>query len=168
MNLARAAGRIDVETGQAGGAADDGITTGWVCVNVGAVDDAVMPEADVEMVGADSDAQIAEEYANEEEYVNPEDDGEADPSYIGFGSRSTSQRIVVQMFTEDKRAEMDLETLYANRTTRTTKREAEADVAVAEAQARAEESWWRGDEKKQRADAEEKRKGTEGWSPLFK
>ncbi len=40
----------------------------------------------------------------EAEYTNPPEE----ETYIGFGSRTNSPRIVVQMFTEEKRLEMDL------------------------------------------------------------
>jgi hypothetical protein len=86
-------------------AKDDGITTGWICVNLGSV----------EGVGEDKDRDLATAPGREEtqEDVELSDDG-----YIGFGSRSTAPRIVVQMFTEEKRAEMDLEGLWEARTAR--------------------------------------------------
>ncbi|KAH0834500.1 hypothetical protein AYO21_08388 [Fonsecaea monophora] len=126
--------------------ADDGITTGWICVNMGAIDDAVMPELQEDEDGdqmrtdaAEGDEQrvspaspvapimtrkmqetLAED--EEDEYQNPGDD------YVGFGSRSDSPRIVVQMFTEDKRVEMDLEGLWDVRNTRRAQREERANV----------------------------------------
>ncbi|KIW81915.1 hypothetical protein Z517_04941 [Fonsecaea pedrosoi CBS 271.37] len=126
--------------------ADDGITTGWICVNMGAVDDAVVPEMQededgdqMRTDGAEGDEQrvspastaapmmtrkmqetLAED--EEDEYQNPGDD------YVGFGSRSDSPRIVVQMFTEDKRVEMDLEGLWDVRNTRRAQREERANV----------------------------------------
>lgn len=87
---------------------DDGITTGWICVNLGTMDAAV---AD----GADEDQ-------------NPDD------TYVGFGSRTNAPRIVVQMFTEEKRVEMDLEGLWDVRNMRRARKaekafeEAEMDV----------------------------------------
>ncbi|KAI9851852.1 MAG: ATPase synthesis protein 25 mitochondrial [Thelocarpon superellum] len=66
--------------------ADDGIRTGWVCVNVGTID-------------------LAE--------VNPiADQDQVAPNYIGFGRRTEGVRVVVQMLTEEKREEMDLEGLW--------------------------------------------------------
>ena len=61
---------------------DDGIATGWVCVNVGSVD---------------------------EEAVAEEELGEG---AIGFSQRSHGTKLVVQMMTEDKRGELDLEGLW--------------------------------------------------------
>jgi hypothetical protein len=97
---------------------DDGITTGWVCVNVGAVDEAVLQEATPEDI-----QNAAESFgAEEEEYENPDD------GYIGFGSRSTAPRMVVQMLTEEKRLEMDLEGLWKARASRRADKEERADA----------------------------------------
>lgn len=63
---------------------DDGIRTGWVCVDVGIVD------------GAENSAVSVAE---------PE-------GFVGFGRRTDGVRIVVQMLTEEKREEMDLERLW--------------------------------------------------------
>jgi len=64
--------------------ADDGVRTGWVCVDVGVVEGA---------------------------------EGEAVPpprhDFVGFGRRTDGVRIVVQMMTEEKREEIDLEKLWA-------------------------------------------------------
>jgi hypothetical protein len=65
---------------------DDGIRTGWVCVDIGAVE------------GAKSDV----------ESIIPEGDG-----FVGFGRRNDGVRIVVQMLTEEKREEIDLEHLWS-------------------------------------------------------
>ena len=54
---------------------------------------------------------------------NEDDDGDQDDKYIGFGSRSTNPRIVVQIFTEEKRAEMDLEGLWQARATKRYRRD---------------------------------------------
>jgi hypothetical protein len=112
--------------------ADYGITTGWVCVNVGMVDQNLKPRADV-AESATSTATEAEAHASdidEEEYQNPslesfeqdeeelEVDRGTDDDYIGFGSRTLLPRIVVQMFTEEKRLEMDLEGLWEHRNTK--------------------------------------------------
>ncbi|PYI08124.1 hypothetical protein BO78DRAFT_80860 [Aspergillus sclerotiicarbonarius CBS 121057] len=66
---------------------DDGITTGWICVNAGVV---------------------------EEDPVK----GNQDYSFEGFGQTTPGTRVVVQMFTEEKRAEVDLEGLWKNRAER--------------------------------------------------
>jgi hypothetical protein len=62
---------------------DDGVRTGWVCVNVGTVESAEnAPEAPPE------------------------------PGYVGFGRTTEGTKIVVQMLTEEKRIELDLERLW--------------------------------------------------------
>lgn len=63
---------------------DDGVRTGWVCVDVGVVEGA-----------ENSTVAIAE----------PE-------GFVGFGRRTDGVRIVVQMMTEEKRELMDLERLW--------------------------------------------------------
>ncbi len=63
---------------------DDGIRTGWICVNVGTIDD-----------GKD---QI-ESFAGQE-------------GYVGFGSEAEGSKVVIQMLTEEKREELDLESLW--------------------------------------------------------
>ncbi|KAI9836637.1 MAG: hypothetical protein M1819_001271 [Sarea resinae] len=67
-----------------GGNADDGLRTGWVCVNVGRVEGGMDPE----------------------EAVQEQD-------FVGFGTRTDGVRVVVQMLTDDKRGELDLESLWA-------------------------------------------------------
>lgn len=64
--------------------ADDGVRTGWVCVNVGTVESGK---------------------ASQEDPV-------ATAEIVGFGLRSTGVNIVIQMFTEEKRGELDLEELW--------------------------------------------------------
>lgn len=125
--------------------ADDGITTGWVCVNMGPVDEAALPLPEENDVAADvttddaaaevqsSSTAVAgghpydsrdEPAADEEEYDNPAEED----TYVGFGSRTDAPRIVVQMFIEDKRAEMDLEGLWDVRNTRRARREERANA----------------------------------------
>ena len=65
--------------------ADDGVRTGWVCVNVG------------EVPTAPSESKIVEEVQQ---------------NYIGFGRRSEGVKIVVQMLVEEKREELELERLW--------------------------------------------------------
>ena len=64
--------------------ADDGVRTGWVCVNVGTVESG--------NVLGDDTAAVTE--------------------IVGFGSRTTGVNIVIQMLTEVKRGELDLEELW--------------------------------------------------------
>ena len=66
------------------GAADDGLRTGWVCVNIGTIEDG-SPAID----------------------STPTFEG-----YVGFGSQSDGTKLVVQMLTEEKREELDLERLW--------------------------------------------------------
>ncbi|KAJ9191543.1 hypothetical protein DTO021D3_6491 [Paecilomyces variotii] len=63
---------------------DDGITTGWICVNAGIVEDS---------------ESLRESRVRDE-------------SFEGFGKTAGGTRIIVQMFTEEKRAEIDLEGLW--------------------------------------------------------
>lgn len=61
---------------------DDGITTGWICVNAGVVDkDAARTEL-------------------------------SEAGFEGFGQVDAGTSVVVQIFTEEKRAEIDLESLW--------------------------------------------------------
>lgn len=134
--------------------ADDGITTGWVCVNMGAVDDrvgvAVPAQAEPEALegisrvandnfGRGLEDEEEQDEEEEEEYENPPgpdlpssstDDGTH--RYAGFGSRDAATRIVVQMFTDSKRNEMDLEGLWGVRNTRLGIKSAKADVEFGE------------------------------------
>jgi Ribosomal silencing factor during starvation len=115
---------------------DDGITTGWICVNLGPVDEVeVSADSDQEAASTEIDGQEEEE----EEYQNPAS------SFVGFGSRSTAPRIVVQMFTEEKRAEMDLEGLWDVRQSRRARKTEMEDAGAesADAQAQSEASWGR-------------------------
>lgn len=73
---------------------DDGVRTGWVCVNVGTVDGTV-------------------------KHMVEEQD------FVGFGRRSDGVKIVVQMLTEEKRQEIDLEKLWSGISRRQTLAEEE-------------------------------------------
>lgn len=64
--------------------ADDGVRTGWVCVDVGVVEE-----------------------AEGEAIAPPRQD------FVGFGRRTEGVRMVVQMLTEEKREEIDLESLWS-------------------------------------------------------
>ncbi len=82
-NVRRA--RLLGTSGRAGVASlDDGIRTGWVCVNVGRV----------------------EPSESQRRQIGPRE------RMVGFGCQQESVNLVVQMFTGEKRAEMDLEGLW--------------------------------------------------------
>lgn len=86
---------------------DDGIRTGWVCVNVGRVEGGALQKP-------------AEELQN----------------IVGFGSQSSGSRIVVQMMTEEKRGQIDLETLWSGILRRSTKAKTDTDQEVDDAEKR--------------------------------
>ncbi|PSN61925.1 hypothetical protein BS50DRAFT_680250 [Corynespora cassiicola Philippines] len=65
---------------------DDGIRTGWICCTVGKIE---AHEADTHMPGDDVE------------------------EFVGFRDMKPGVNVVVQMFTEEKRAEVDLETLWS-------------------------------------------------------
>ncbi|KAF9892456.1 ATPase synthesis protein 25 mitochondrial [Aspergillus nanangensis] len=60
---------------------DDGITTGWICVNAGVVEEKPVEDQDLSR-------------------------------FEGFGKTVRGTRIVIQMFTEEKRFDVDIETLW--------------------------------------------------------
>ena len=80
MKMLNSVGASEIST------SDDGIRTGWVCVNVGVIEDGRL---------------------NGEEDIQVKDD-----PYVGFGSDFYGARVVVQMLTEEKREELDLEMLW--------------------------------------------------------
>ncbi|EPE28452.1 ATPase synthesis protein 25 [Glarea lozoyensis ATCC 20868] len=82
LKLRRKAKRAKL-TGGSDENADDGIRTGWVCVDVGVIE----PADGVEVV-------------------------EQPQGFVGFGRRTDGVRLVVQMLTEEKREEIDLERLW--------------------------------------------------------
>ena len=65
-------------------ATDDGLRTGWICVNVGIIEDGRTAIEDL-----------------------PNQHG-----YVGFGSEAEGAKVVIQMLTEEKREELDLEDLW--------------------------------------------------------
>ncbi|KAK3721367.1 ATPase synthesis protein 25 mitochondrial [Vermiconidia calcicola] len=77
---------------------DEGIRTGWVCVNVGRVEGGELPKS--------------------------EEESRRDEEMVGFGSLSGGSNIVVQMLTEEKRGEIGLEDLWAEQLERAEKRRA--------------------------------------------
>ncbi|KAK5121765.1 hypothetical protein LTR85_004640 [Meristemomyces frigidus] len=94
------------------GEIDEGIRTGWVCVNVGLVEGGELPEAAAER------QQRAD-------------------NIVGFGTQTGGSRIVVQMMTEEKRGEIDLEKLWTGILNRSKKEKAapEKDVEAEEKEA---------------------------------
>jgi hypothetical protein len=83
LKLRRKAKRAKL-IGSSGETGDDGVRTGWVCVDVGVVD------------GAEEETNAVSEPKN----------------FVGFGRRTDEVRIVVQMLTEEKREQIHLEKLW--------------------------------------------------------
>lgn len=65
---------------------DDGLSTGWICVNVGIIED----------------GQGGKQFRSE------------DDEFVGFGEHLEGARVVIQMLTQEKREELDLEELWGN------------------------------------------------------
>ena len=63
---------------------DHGLRTGWICVNVGTIEDGRAPVKD---------------FSNQH-------------GYVGFGSEVEGATVVIQMLTQEKREELDLEDLW--------------------------------------------------------
>lgn len=80
---------------------DDGITTGWICVNAGVVDKDVVR------------AELSES------------------GFEGFGQVDTGTSVVVQIFTEEKRADIDLESLWQGTLDRTERKRLQDESAEA-------------------------------------
>lgn len=79
---------------------DDGLSTGWICVNVGNIDSG---ESALEL------SQVLE-------------------NFVGFGRQVTGTSLVIQMMTVGKREELDLEELWGNALVRQEKRETRLSV----------------------------------------
>lgn len=75
---------------------DDGLRTGWICVNVGSID------------SAESAPEISQELE----------------TFVGFGGQVKGTKLVVQMMTVEKREELNLEELWGTALSRQEKREA--------------------------------------------
>lgn len=83
---------------------DDGLSTGWICVNVGRIDSggsALKSSQDLEMV-------------------------------VGFGRQIEGTTLVIQMMTEGRREELDLEELWSDALMRQEKKEARLSKAAIE------------------------------------
>ncbi|TVY19616.1 Mitochondrial ATPase synthesis protein 25 [Lachnellula arida] len=103
LKLRRKAKRAKL-MGNTDGTEDDGIRTGWVCVDVGVVE------------GAEGEV---------EDIPEPQD-------FVGFGRKTDGVRVVVQMLTEEKRQEIELERLWGGILKRSTQAQLEGveDSAV--------------------------------------
>ena len=77
---------------------DDGLRTGWICVNIGTIED----------------GRASAEQSN---FTKQHD-------YVGFGSQAEGAKVVIQMLTQEKREELDLEDLWG-KTLRRHERKAE-------------------------------------------
>ncbi|KAL4916578.1 ATPase synthesis protein 25, mitochondrial [Aspergillus aurantiobrunneus] len=92
--------RVASRTGAMFDDKDDGIITGWICVNAGVVEKAPVQE-------------------------------QVEGEFEGFGPLVGGTRVVVQLFTEEKRAELDLEGLWEGRLERAQQeKDKNSDVAV--------------------------------------
>lgn len=99
LKLKRKAKRAKLMGSNADDNNDDGVRTGWVCVDIGVVEPA-------------------------------EDSPEPAPvskTFVGFGRRTEDVRIVVQMLTEEKRADINLERLWTGILDRGAPKEIEDD-----------------------------------------
>lgn len=127
MKLAQSVGNTMFE-GSQGKNIDDGITTGWVCCNLGDVSQAVLSDGDASKDLLQQQVETSAEVGlhpsvsekDQERILDDEDDEYRNPSdsdfqYAGFGTAVNAPRIVVQMFTEEKRLEMDLEGMWEAR-----------------------------------------------------
>ena len=74
---------------------DDGLRTGWICVNVGTIQD-----------GRASAKDFSKQHG-----------------YVGFGSEVEGATVVIQMLTQEKREELDLEDLWGKMIKRHQRRE---------------------------------------------
>lgn len=101
LKLKRKAKRAKLMGSAVDESADDGVRTGWVCVDMGVVEEAE---------GAGKYAPLPKEF-------------------VGFGRRTEGVRIVVQMLTEEKREEIDLEKLWTGILRRGTAKEVESGEA---------------------------------------
>ncbi|KAF2226991.1 hypothetical protein BDZ85DRAFT_316429 [Elsinoe ampelina] len=88
------------------GDVDEGIRTGWVCVNVGEVEGGVLP-------------------AEEEEGGDAGQEG-----FVGFRTEVKGCRVVVQLMTEERRGALDLESLWTGMLNRSRKEGEEEEVVT--------------------------------------
>lgn len=89
--------------------AEDGIRTGWVCVHIGRVEGGELASQSLEDV-----------------------DGVKERRVVGFGEERGGSTLVVQMLTEEKRGEVDLERLWMGISRRAEKERVKDDLAARE------------------------------------
>ncbi|KAF2216833.1 hypothetical protein CERZMDRAFT_92904 [Cercospora zeae-maydis SCOH1-5] len=93
---------------------DEGIRTGWVCVNIGRIEGGELPKTEAEI--------------------------EAESKIVGFGTRTVGCHVVVQLMTEEKRGDLDLEKLWTDMLHRSRKakqellRKEDEEAAILEAE----------------------------------
>ncbi|TKA33729.1 hypothetical protein B0A50_00565 [Salinomyces thailandicus] len=88
------------------GEVEEGVRSGWVCVNVGRVEGGEIPGGEVEQ-------------------------GERE-GFVGFGKKAGGSGIVVQMLTEEKREELGLERLWEGMLRRSSREKEEAELREVE------------------------------------
>ena len=86
---------------------DDGLRTGWICVNVGTIEDGR---------GSTKESNLTKQH-----------------DYVGFGSQAEGAKVVIQMLTQEKREELDLEDLWG----KTIRRHERKEERISTAQDRA-------------------------------
>ncbi|KAK5136613.1 hypothetical protein LTR08_002627 [Meristemomyces frigidus] len=110
------------------GELEDGVRTGWVCVNVGRVEGGELAAEELgrtkELESGHSGAQQSEEQT----VALTEGQTLEGPGFVGFGTHRSGCGIVVQMMTEEKRAQIDLEKLWGGILRRAKKEREVVDV----------------------------------------
>jgi len=98
---------------------DDGIRTGWICVHVGNVEPAAILKEN-SALSAVAPSIVVEDELQEDGQPSEQDEEDIRENlnegegFVGFGDSSDGLTIVLQMFTEEKRSEVDLETLWSD------------------------------------------------------
>ncbi|KAL6719178.1 ATPase synthesis protein 25 mitochondrial [Lecanora helva] len=85
---------------------DDGLRTSWICINVGTIQDG---------------RENTEDYSDQE-------------AYVGFGGETEGAKVVVQMLTQEKREELDLEDLWRKMLIRHERKESRIEKGQDESQ----------------------------------
>lgn len=128
---------------------DDGIRTGWICCTVGKI----------------------EAHPDDKGVVGARGQGEG---FVGFSDVKPGVNVVVQMFTEEKRAETDLETLWGGVLKTHARNEGKADQMIKELEEELEEvdmeaevEELAAEERKQKEEREKKIAATAAPTPAF-